>query len=166
MSRPNARASTSPSTPSALTTCKSSPGGAISEKGSRPQLRFGHIPGNALTVEGLQRKLEPLSFCFGHPRKDLPKLLQAVEDGGNNQRGERHETRRRMLLRQGALRGRGRTDDGGAVPLPRMPIYLGRRAEHVRGDAGQRIQIHGKPAQAVLPQRPRARGDARILPRM
>src|SRR4029079_605028 len=26
------------------------------------QLRFGHIPGNAPTVEGLQRKLEPLSF--------------------------------------------------------------------------------------------------------
>ena len=32
---------------------------------ARPQLRFGHIPGNALTVEGLQRKLEPLSFGFG-----------------------------------------------------------------------------------------------------
>jgi hypothetical protein len=29
---------------------------------SRPQLRFGHIPGNAPTVEGLQRKLEPLFF--------------------------------------------------------------------------------------------------------
>jgi hypothetical protein len=30
--------------------------------GAGPQLRFGHIPGNALTVEGLQRKLGPLSF--------------------------------------------------------------------------------------------------------
>jgi hypothetical protein len=29
---------------------------------SRPQLRFGHIPGNALTVERLQRKLEPPFF--------------------------------------------------------------------------------------------------------
>jgi hypothetical protein len=27
-----------------------------------PELRFEHIPGNAPTVEGLQRKLEPLFF--------------------------------------------------------------------------------------------------------
>ncbi len=40
----------------------SSPG-ARSSRRSRPELRFGHIPGNAPTVEGLQRKLEPLSFC-------------------------------------------------------------------------------------------------------
>jgi ammonia channel protein AmtB len=58
-SRPSAKASTSPSTPSAPTTCEFSRG-AISAR-SRPQLRFGHIPGNALTVEGLQRKLEPLA---------------------------------------------------------------------------------------------------------
>src|ERR1700733_9893822 len=61
MSRPSVKASTSPSTPSAPTTCNSPPG-ARSPRGSHPQLRFGHIPGNAPTVEGLQRKLEPLSF--------------------------------------------------------------------------------------------------------
>ena len=55
----NAKASTSPSTVSAPTTCKFSRD-AITW--SRPELRFGHIPGNAPTVEGLQRKLEPLSF--------------------------------------------------------------------------------------------------------
>src|SRR4051794_17981031 len=79
MSRPNAKASTSPSTPSAPTTCKCSPGARFTEhdpekwtsgfpkgscfyKGPRPQLRSGHIPGNARTVEGLQRKLGPLSL--------------------------------------------------------------------------------------------------------
>ena len=45
----------------------SSPG-ARSPRGSRPELRFGHIPGNAPTVEGLQRKLEPLSFFPGELR--------------------------------------------------------------------------------------------------
>ena len=62
-SRPSVKASTSPSTPSALTICEFSRG-AIPQ-GSHPQLRFGHIPGNALTVEGLQRKLEPLSLLAG-----------------------------------------------------------------------------------------------------
>ena len=39
----------------------SSPEGAVCLR-IAPELRFGHIPGNAPTVEGLQRKLEPLSF--------------------------------------------------------------------------------------------------------
>src|SRR3954468_3377166 len=60
MSRPNAKVSISPSTPSAPTTCEFSRGRDL--RRSRPELRFGHIPGNAPTVEGLQRKLEPLSL--------------------------------------------------------------------------------------------------------
>src|SRR5262249_45721040 len=41
-----------------------------------------------------------------------------------------HEIRRRMLLSQNSLRGRRRTSPQGAVPLPRMPVYQRRRAEH------------------------------------
>src|SRR3954454_912527 len=67
MSRPNAKASTSPSTPNAPTTCKGSPGARFFQEGPRPQLRFGQIPGNALTVEGLQRKLGPLSLYGSVP---------------------------------------------------------------------------------------------------
>src|SRR5882757_5689667 len=63
MSRPNVKASTSPSTPSAPTICKVLPGRGLPKRPC-PELRFGHIPGNALTVEGLQRKLEPLSFFW------------------------------------------------------------------------------------------------------
>ena len=67
----NAKVSTSPITASAPTTCEFSRGAILT--GSRPELRFGHIPGNAPTVEGLQRKLGPLSFC-ANPRsgRDRP----------------------------------------------------------------------------------------------
>src|SRR6266568_3574822 len=126
MSRPSVKVSTSPSTPSAPTTCNSPPG-ARSSRGSHPQLRFGHIPGNAPTVEGLQRKLEPLSFLVRlaaarewtrtSQKKALPKPLAEVEIGGirtsHHGKGERHETRRRMLLRSRTLCGRRRADDEG-----------------------------------------------------
>ena len=36
-----------------------------------------------------------------------------------------------MLLREGSLRCRRRTDDESPMPLPRMPVYRGRCAEHV-----------------------------------
>ena len=48
----------------------SSPEGAVCLR-IAPELRFGHIPGNAPTVEGLQRKLEPLSFS--EATRSLPK---------------------------------------------------------------------------------------------
>ena len=56
----SAKVSTSPITASAPTTCKFSRGAISSEVA--PRTTVGHIPGNALTVEGLQRKLEPLYF--------------------------------------------------------------------------------------------------------
>ena len=62
----------------------SSPGARLS--GSRPELRFGHIPGNAPTVEGLQRKLGPLLLAadHGHSRRGtagncpLPPMVNRV----------------------------------------------------------------------------------------
>src|SRR5438270_8368265 len=102
MSRPNAKASTSPSTPSAPTTCKCSPGARFLEhdpekwtsgfpkgscfyKGPRPQLRFGHIPGNALTVEGLQRKLGPLSlWSVGRDQFHRRKIMTVAADVASN----------------------------------------------------------------------------------
>src|SRR6476660_1412256 len=63
MSRPSVKASTSPSTQSAPTTCKSPPGRGL-PGGRAHNYGLGHIPGNVPTVEGLQRKLEPLSFCL------------------------------------------------------------------------------------------------------
>src|SRR3982074_541399 len=92
MSRPNAKASTSPSTPSAPTICEFSRGRGLKQhdpekwtsgfpkrscfyKGPLPQLRFGHIPGNALTVEGLQRKLGPFSLS-AHPGLIAPAITQ------------------------------------------------------------------------------------------
>src|SRR3954447_25565118 len=61
MSRASVKASTSPSTPSAPTTCKSPPGRGLLG-GRAHNYGLGHIPGNVPAVEGLQRKLEPLSF--------------------------------------------------------------------------------------------------------
>src|SRR3954451_2042976 len=70
MSRASVKASTSPSTPSAPTTCKSPPGRGL-PGGRAHNYGLGHIPGNVPTVEGLQRKLEPLSFCpAGAEEKD------------------------------------------------------------------------------------------------
>src|ERR1700729_459065 len=70
MSKPNAKVSTLPTTASAPTTCDP-PGARASVSARALQLRFGHIPGNAPTVEGLQRKLEPLSFFFSSPTGDI-----------------------------------------------------------------------------------------------
>src|SRR6266576_2950650 len=56
-----------------------------------------------------------------------------------------------MLLRPGALCGRGQADDEGAMPLPRVPIYHRRRAQHVCADADRRLQLY--------------RGGAKIAPR-
>src|SRR5215813_9165277 len=80
MSRASVKASTSPSTPSAPTTCNVS-SRSRSPPRPRPQLRFGHIPGNAPTVEGLQRKLEPLSFCLFavSQKKNLPSKPAGAE---------------------------------------------------------------------------------------
>jgi hypothetical protein len=63
--------------------------------------------------------------------KVLAKAGRRVGHCGAQKPGGRHEARRRMLLRGGALRGRGRAIDAGAVPLPRMPVHHRRLAQHV-----------------------------------
>ena len=80
--------------------------------------------------------------------------------------GGRHETGRRMLLRPGALPGRGRADAEGAVPLPRMPVYQRRLAEPVHADADRWLQLHQGHAEEIYAQRSRTRRDAGILRRM
>src|SRR4051795_4599971 len=120
MSRASVKASTSPSTPSAPTTCKSPPGRGLLG-GRAHNYGLGHIPGNVPTVEGLQRKLEPLSFCpaGGKKRKKkkiaIPHRRRRNIDHKKQQSGGRHAFGRRMLLRRGALCRRGRPDDAGAV---------------------------------------------------
>ncbi len=69
------KASTSPSTPSAPTTCNSPPGRGL-RGGRAHNYGLGHIPGNVPTVEGLQRKLEPLSF-WRAASSQRPRLHQA-----------------------------------------------------------------------------------------
>src|SRR3954447_16577252 len=87
MSRPNAKAATSPRTPSAPTTCKVSPGALFFQEGPPPQLRFGHIPGNALTVEGLQRKLGPLSlFWVRRDQIHCRKIMAITTDVASHDR--------------------------------------------------------------------------------
>jgi pimeloyl-ACP methyl ester carboxylesterase len=63
--------------------------------------------------------------------------------------GGRDETRRRMLLRAGALRSRGRSGAEGAMPLPRVPIHLRRLSQHVCPDAARRLQLYQGNAQAI-----------------
>src|SRR3954453_4575545 len=78
MSRASVKASTSPSTPSAPTTCKSPPGRGLLG-GRAHNYGLGHIPGNVADVEGLQRKLEPLFFVRSGPRKSLPCRTSGAE---------------------------------------------------------------------------------------
>jgi len=82
-SRWSAKVSTSPSTPNAPTTCNILSRGRDLTR-SRPELRFGHIPGSARTVEGLQRKLEPLSL-----RRHLSGAAKGERPGpGRKQKGD------------------------------------------------------------------------------
>ena len=55
--------------------------GAGQRIGPRPELRFGHIPGNARTVEGLQRKLGPLSFWAMADRRGAERDCQSEPAG-------------------------------------------------------------------------------------
>src|SRR6202163_3168813 len=71
-----------------------------------------------------------------------------------------------MLLRRSTLRGRGRADDEGAMPLPRMPIYYRRLAQHVCPDVTGWLQLYQGNAQAICTQRSRKARDAGILCRM
>src|SRR5580704_16176894 len=52
------------------------------------------------------------------------------------------------------------------MPLPRMPIYLRRFAEHVCSYAARRLRLHQGNGQAIQTQRSGARRDAGILRRM
>ena len=73
---------------------------------------------------------------------------------------------RGMLLRQRALRRRGRADAQSAMPLPRMPIYLRRRAEPVHADAARWLSLQQRHAQTICAERSGSPGDAGILRRM
>src|ERR1700738_4658475 len=95
--------------------------------------------------------------------KSIAKAVPLASKSGVTGRGGDHETGRRVLLRPSALCGRGRADDEGAMPLPRMPIYHRRLPQHVSADAARRLQLHQGNAEAIYAQRPRERGDAGIL---
>jgi hypothetical protein len=96
----------------------------------------------------------------------LPRPAARTDTPLRMKNGGRHEARRRMLLRRSALCGRRRADAEGAMPLSRMPVHHRRFAQHVRGDATGRLQIHQGRAEAVYPQGPGEAGHARVLRRV
>src|SRR6202048_2410428 len=89
----------------------------------------------------------------GYGFKKIAKAASLASNARRQQEGKHRETRRRVLLRQRALCGRGRADDKGAVPLPRMPIYFGRRSQHVCADAARWLQIYKGQPEEIRPQR-------------
>src|ERR1700738_2351279 len=102
----------------------------------------------------------------GYGFKKIAKAASLASNARRQQEGKHRETRRRALLRQRALCGRGRADDEGAGPLPRMPIYFGRRSQHVCADAARWLQIYKGQPEEIRPQRSGATGDPRILRRV
>src|SRR3982074_2081674 len=163
LSRPNVHASTPPGTRSALTICEFSRGAISRDRAQNYGL--GTYPAMPRPLRGSSASWSPFLFAamrhrrwqaaMGAKAKNRCQIRTAgVELGATTGRGGCHEAGRWLLLRPGALRGRGRANDESAMSLPRMPIHLRRLSQHVYADATRRLWLYQGNAQTIFAQRP------------
>src|SRR5437870_460738 len=72
-----------------------------------------------------------------------------------------HGSSGQMLLRRATIQDVGRALDPGAVPLPGVPVRVGRKPERHDRDAGDRFRLHAGHTEAVPAEGLAAAGHAR-----